>query len=251
SSRRACNPFFPDAIDYTVFTHIIASFSYGAVARDGTITVASEDQQLLRDVAALKSEDPSLKVFLAVGGWGLGADPANMVAIATSSAARTKLGTSGASICQTYGIDGIDIEWAPGISATQWKNIVQAAGNGLKASNFNLSMSTPHSFWSSSGINTVAADLSKAVDFMSLISHDISGTNLEYANSLAKMSTAVMSIHKLGFPRNQTMMGVPFYGRSRKLSDTTCDDDGCGIVSGLGSTSKCISATGIGQGTFP
>ncbi|CAE6467855.1 unnamed protein product [Rhizoctonia solani] len=249
ASRRPCNPFFPNAIDYSVFTHIV--FAYGAVARDGTITVASEDQQLLRDVAALKSEDPSLKVILAVGGWGLGADPANMVAIASSSAARTKLGTSGASICQSYGLDGIDIEWAPGISATQWKNIVQAAANGLKASNFNLTMSTPHSFWSSSGINTVAADLSKAVTFTSLISHDISGTTLEYANSLSKMSSAVMAIHKLGFPRSQIMMGIPFYGRSRKLSNPTCNDDGCGIVSGLGSTSECISTTGIGQGTFP
>ncbi|CAE6436657.1 unnamed protein product [Rhizoctonia solani] len=249
ASRRPCNPFFPNAIDYTVFTHIV--FAYGVAARDGTITVASEDQQLLRDVAALKSEDPSLKVILAVGGWGLGSDPANMVAIAASSAARTKLGTSGASICQSYGLDGIDIEWAPGISATQWKNIIQAAANGLKASNFNLTMSTPHSFWSSSGINTVAADLSKAVDFMSLISHDISGTTLEYANSLSKMSSAVMAIHKLGFPRSQIMMGVPFYGRSRKLSDPNCDDDGCGLVSGLGSTSTCISTTGVGQGTFP
>ncbi|KAG8713614.1 hypothetical protein FRC11_011611, partial [Ceratobasidium sp. 423] len=249
ASRRPCNPFYPDAIDYSVFTHI--HFAYGVLARDGTITLASEDQQLLRDVAALKSSDSSLKVFLAVGGWGLGADPANMVAIASSSSARTKLGTSGASICRSYGLDGIDIEWAPGISATQWKNIAQGAAAGLKASNFNLSISTPHSFWSSSGINSVASDLSKAVDFMSLISHDISGTTLEYANSLSKMSSAVTAIHKLGFPRSQIMMGVPFYGRSRKLSDTTCADDGCGIESGAGSTSTCISATGLGQGTFP
>ncbi|CAE6339114.1 unnamed protein product [Rhizoctonia solani] len=249
ASRRICNPFFPNAIDFSTFNHII--FAYGAVARDGTITVASQDQQLLRDVVALKSSDPTLKVSLAVGGWGLGADPANIVAVATSAAARTKLGTSGASICQSYGLDGIDIEWAPGISATQWKNIVQGASTGLKASNFNLTMSTPHSFWSSSGINTVAADLAKAVDFMSLINHDISGTTLEYANSLAKMSSAVVSIHKLGFPRTQIMMGVPFYGRSRKLSDSSCNDDGCGIVSGVGTTSECISTTEIGQGTFP
>ncbi|KAH7333771.1 hypothetical protein B0J17DRAFT_137113 [Rhizoctonia solani] len=249
ASRRLCNPFYPDAIDYSVFTHV--TFAYGVLARDGTITVAAEDQQLLRDVAALKSKDSALKVFLAVGGWGLGADPANMVAIATNSGARTRLGTSGASICQSYGLDGIDIEWAPGISATQWKNIVQGAATGLKASNFNLSISTPHSFWSSSGINSVAADISKAVDFMSLISHDISGTTLEYANNLSKMSSAVTAIHKLGFPRSQIMMGVPFYGRSRKLADPSCVDDGCGLTSGLGSTSGCLSATGIGKGTFP
>ncbi|CCO36258.1 hypothetical protein BN14_10389 [Rhizoctonia solani AG-1 IB] len=249
ASRRPCNPFFPNAIDNTVFTHIL--FAYGALARDGTISVASEDQQLLRDVAALKSNDTSLRVFLAVGGWGLGADPSNMVAIATNGAARTKLGTSGAAICQSYGIDGIDIEWAPGISATQWRNVVQGAAAGLNAAKFNLSMSTPHSFWSSSGINTIAADLSKAVDFASLISHDSPGMSLEYANSLSKMSSSVMAIHKLGFPRSQIMMGVPFYGRSRKLTDPTCTADGCAIASGLGSTSECLPTTGIGRGTFP
>ncbi|KAB5592346.1 hypothetical protein CTheo_4227 [Ceratobasidium theobromae] len=226
-------------------------FAYGVVAKDGTISVATQDQQLLKDVVALKAQEPSLKVFLAVGGWGMGADPANLVAIASSSSARTKLGTSGAAICQTYGLDGIDLEWATGISATQWKNIAQTASTGLKASNFNLSISTPHSFWSSSGINTVAADIAKAVDFMSLISHDLPGNTLEYANSVAKMTSSVAVIHKLGFPRTQIMMGVPFYGRSRKLTDPSCTTDGCSINAGVGSTSECIGSTSIGQGTFP
>ncbi|KAB5588575.1 hypothetical protein CTheo_7981 [Ceratobasidium theobromae] len=249
ASRRSCNPVLPSAIDHATFTHVV--FSYGIIAKDGTITVAAEDQQLLRDVVALKSRKPSLKVFLAIGGWGIGADPANMVAIATNSGARTKLGISGAAICASYGIDGIDLEWAPGISATQWKNIVQAASTGLKASNFVLSTSTPHSFWSSSGINTVAADISKAVDFMNLVSHDLPGTTLEYANSLSKMTTSVAAINKLGFPKGQIMLGVPFYGRSRKLSNANCSNDGCGIASGIGSTSECVAAGALGQGTFP
>ncbi|KAF8597456.1 hypothetical protein BDV93DRAFT_513317 [Ceratobasidium sp. AG-I] len=206
-------------------------FAYGVLARDGGISVAAADQQLLRDVAALKLKNSSLRVFLAIGGWGIGADATNMVAVASSAAARTKVGTSGATICQTYGLDGIDLEWAPGISATQWKNIVQGAAPGLKSSNFNLSISTPHSFWTSSGVNTVAADIAKSVDFMSLMSHDLPGT--------------------LGFPRGQIMMGVPFYGRSRRLSAATCSDDGCGIATGLGSTSECISTSDLGQGTFP
>lgn len=39
--------------------------------------------------------------------------------------------------------------------------------------------------------------------------------------------------------------------RSRRLSAATCSDDGCGIVSGLGSTSECIGTSNLGQGTFP
>ncbi|KAG9103705.1 hypothetical protein FRC06_008699 [Ceratobasidium sp. 370] len=247
ASRRPCNPFFPDAIDYPTFTHVL--FAYGVLARDGTLSVATEDQSLLRDVAALKSKDSSLKVILAVGGWGLGGDAANMVAIASSASARTKLGTTGAALCSSYGLDGIDLEWAPGISATQWNNIVQAAATGLGS--YNLSISTTHAFWSSSGINTVAANLARAVDFASLISHDVPGTTLEYMNALPRMSSTVAAIHKLGFPRSQIMMGVPFYGRSRQLTNTTCTSDGCPIASGLGLTSECIGSSGLGQGTFP
>ncbi|KAG9095771.1 hypothetical protein FRC06_009445 [Ceratobasidium sp. 370] len=247
ASRRPCNPFFPNAINHQTFTHVL--FAYGVLAKDGTLSVATADQSLLRTVVALKSQDPSMKVILAVGGWGLGGDATNIVALATSASARTKLGTTGAALCSSYGLDGIDLEWAPGISATQWNNIVQAAATGLGS--YNLSMSTPHAFWSSSGVNTIAANLANAVDFASLISHDVPGTTLEYMNALPRMSSTVAAIHKLGFPRSQIMMGVPFYGRSRQLTNATCTTDGCPITSGRGLTSECIGSSGLGQGTFP
>ncbi|KAG9125909.1 hypothetical protein FRC07_005677, partial [Ceratobasidium sp. 392] len=247
ASRRSCNPFFPNAIDSTAFTHIL--FAYGVLARDGTISVAAEDQPLLRQVAALKAKDSSLKVSLAVGGWGLGGDASSIVAIASSASARTKLGTTGATLCSSYGLDGIDLEWAPGISATQWNTIAQAAATGLGS--YKLSISTTHAFWSSLGINTVAANLAKVVDFASLITHDVPGTTLEYMNALPRMSSTIAAVHKLGFPRSQIMMGVPFYGRSRQLTNTTCTSDSCPIASGVGLTSQCIASPGLGQGTFP
>ncbi|QRV76228.1 chitinase [Ceratobasidium sp. AG-Ba] len=247
ASRRPCIPFSPSVIDHTAFTHIM--FAYGVLSRDGTISVAAEDQALLRSVVALKTKDSSLKVVLAVGGWGLGGDPSNMVAVATSASARTKLGTTGAALCSSYGLDDIDLEWASGISATQWNNIVQAAATGLGS--YKLSMSTPHAFWSNPGINTVAASLARVIDFASLITHDVPGTTLEYMNALPRMSNTIAAIHKLGFPRSQIMMGVPFYGRSRKLADVTCTTDGCSLVSGLGLTSECVVSPALGQGTFP
>ncbi|KAF8761305.1 chitin binding, partial [Rhizoctonia solani] len=140
-------------------------------------------------------EDPHTSraqvVLERLGGWALVADPANMVAIATSASARTKLGHQALRFAKV----------GSGNFCDAMEEYYSGAAPGLKAANFNLSMSTPHSFWSSSGVNTVAADLSKAVDFTSLISHDLSGATLEYPNSLPKMSAAVMNIHKLGFPR--------------------------------------------------
>ncbi|KAG8712938.1 hypothetical protein FRC08_013898 [Ceratobasidium sp. 394] len=65
------------------------------------------------------------------------------------------------------------------------------------------------------------------------------------------MSSTVAAIHKLGFPRSQLMMGVPFYGRSRQLTNTTCTSDGCPITAGLGLTSECIGSSWLGRGTFP
>lgn len=55
-------------------------------------------------------------------------------------------------------------------------NIVQDATANLGA--FNLSISTPHSFWSSSGINLYAKSIAASVEFISLLTHDSSEVSL-------------------------------------------------------------------------
>ncbi|KAF8918444.1 hypothetical protein CPB85DRAFT_84634 [Mucidula mucida] len=247
SASRSCVPFSPSVIDHTKFTHLV--FAYGSLAADGTISVGSSEASLLTEMVALKSTDSKLRISLAIGGWGIGASPSNLVTVATNGGARRRLGTTGAAICSRYGLDGIDLEWAPGISANQFNNIVQDATANLGA--FNLSISTPHSFWSSSGINLYAKSIAASVEFISLLTHDSSETTLTALNGPSKMESTLAALHRLEVPRGQILFGVPFYGRSKTPTSQDCVSDGCAINSGTSSTSECIASTDLGQGTFP
>ena len=61
------------------------------------------------DFSSMKLTAPGLKVFIAVGGWAAGGKAfSNMVSTATN---RQAFITSAKKFCDTYGFDGIDIDW--------------------------------------------------------------------------------------------------------------------------------------------
>lgn len=70
-----------------------------------------------------------------------------------------------------YNLDGIDLEWATGISAAQFTTIATTIKTALGTS-YSLSLSTPHDFWYLSGLNVVTIPLAAAVEFVSLITHN-------------------------------------------------------------------------------
>lgn len=68
-----------------------------------------DDVQLYSRVTGLKQVNPALKVFIAVGGWAAGGAPfSNMV---SSAANRATFISSTMAFMQTYGFDGVDIDW--------------------------------------------------------------------------------------------------------------------------------------------
>jgi len=92
-----CAPTPIESIDYTAFTHVL--FAFASVGSDGTISVTSSEAAQIDRVVALKQKDSDLKVYLAVGGWGLGVDATNIRTVATSGSFRTKLANSAATLC--------------------------------------------------------------------------------------------------------------------------------------------------------
>ncbi|KAJ6551177.1 hypothetical protein B0H19DRAFT_1263865 [Mycena capillaripes] len=237
AATRGCLPWSTDAIDTTTFTHVL--YAYATLASSGTISLTTSQQAQVKNIVALKSTAPDLKVFIAVGGWGLGVDASPLVAIATSSSARTKFGTSALALLTSLGADGIDIEWTPCvgatcISATQFSTIASAVKTGI-GSNF-LSLSTPSPFWSLAGINTVTTNLAKIVEFISLITHQKSTFTDQDANDIDVIQTTVKQAQSAGMPPNLLLFGIPFY--SRPLGSSTLQ-------------STCLAQTDLAQGTYP
>ena len=97
------------SLDASCVTHI--NYAHGRFKNpktgDGGIEIAKTD--LLKKVVALKDKKPTLKVLLMIGGWGEHADGFSMMA--RDAAKRTEFCQSVKSHIDTYGLDGVDIDW--------------------------------------------------------------------------------------------------------------------------------------------
>ncbi|EJD37321.1 hypothetical protein AURDEDRAFT_173595 [Auricularia subglabra TFB-10046 SS5] len=250
AGSRECLPWSPSAIDVQKYTHII--YAYATLASDGTVSLTADQRSQMDDLIQQKLRNQHLKVYIAVGGWGLGMDASGLLAIATNNGARTKFGTTARSLVASLAADGIDLEWSPCagskcISATQFATIALALKAGLK--DFDLSLSTPNDFWSLSGLNTVTTNLTAATEFISLITHQAPLTD-NNPNSQVNILATLEKAQRAGMEPNHVLMGLPFYARSLDLKVPFCDDGICDTT-GSTRTSSCVSKGSLGQGTFP
>lgn len=93
-----------DIPDPSLMTHI--NYAFGAVPEDFRgVSIANEGR--LRAIAALKKENPHLRVLLSVGGWGSG----RFSEMAASDEYRALFARACRKACDDYNLDGIDIDW--------------------------------------------------------------------------------------------------------------------------------------------
>ena len=103
--------------DPTVMTHINYAFGHVNEQFNG---VRIDNEQRLRDIIALKKQQPKLRVMLSVGGWGSG----RFSEMAASEENRKAFARDCRRVCNELGLDGIDIDWeyptqkSAGISAS-------------------------------------------------------------------------------------------------------------------------------------
>ena len=210
-------------LDATQLTHI--NYAHGRFVNpttgDGGIRIEGADD-LLPSVMALKQGKPSLKVLLMIGGWGEKAD--GFSEMAKDPDKRTGFCQSCLSHIQTYGFDGIDIDWE--------YPTYPARGNGADPSdtqNFNLVLQELRetigdekiiSFASSASADYV--DWPTAItylDYVNVMTYDMGNPPYHnsplYRSSLTKSRSCEESIdkhHQKGVPYERLVLGVPFYG---------------------------------------
>ena len=103
--------------DPTVMTHINYAFGHVNEQFNG---VRIDNEQRLRDIVALKKQQPKLRVMLSIGGWGSG----RFSEMAGSETNRKAFAKDCRRVCNELGLDGIDIDWeyptqnSAGISAS-------------------------------------------------------------------------------------------------------------------------------------
>ena len=210
------------SLDATYVTHI--NYAHGrfknTATGDGGIVIS--EPSLLEKVIQLKENKPTLKVLLMIGGWGEKADGFSMMA--RDAAKRTEFCQSCKSHIDTYGLDGIDIDWEyPGGGPST------NARSDDDAANFNLVLKELRetigdtkiiSFASSSSAGYVSwAGAMEYLDYVNVMTYDMGNppyhNSTLYHSSLTKSRSCQESVNlhvAAGVPLDRQVLGVPFYG---------------------------------------
>jgi chitinase len=210
------------SLDASCLTHI--NYAHGRFKNpktgDGGIVIA--EPTLLKKVVALKEKKPSLKVLLMIGGWGEHADGFSMMA--RDAAKRTEFCQSCKAHIDTYGLDGIDIDWeypgggpsTNGKSNDDPKNFVLV----LKELRETIGDTKIISYASSSSAKYM--DWKGAMDYLDYVNVMTYDMGKPPKHNSPLMKSAIFNqdgckesvdLHvKAGVPKSRQNLGVPFYG---------------------------------------
>ena len=214
--------------DVTLLTHI--NYAHGRFKNpktgDGGIEIAEPSK--LRNIVALKGKNPDLKVMLMIGGWGGHADGFSMMA--RDPEKRTAFCKAVKAHIDNYKLDGVDIDWEyPTQSADN-----ETGCDPSDTQNFNLVLeelretlgtSKIISFASSSSAKYVDwATAMKYLDYVNVMTYDMGAAPNGHNSPLYRSARfahrscdeSVEEHLKKGVPLNRQVMGVPFYGKSKK-----------------------------------
>ncbi|KAJ5151461.1 uncharacterized protein N7482_010713 [Penicillium canariense] len=274
SHERPCHSFFPEQIPlgiYTVERPLHLNYAFGAIDPDTfEVKLAStEEEDLIKRLARLKTQDPDLKVFIALGGWSYndpGPTRSTFSNLATSKDAQKKFFKSLISFLSTYNLDGVDLDWEyPGPD-----DIVERGGREEDFANFptflralkealksaggrdGLTVTLPASYWFLQHFDIV--EMEKHVDFFNIMTYDLHGAwdrgnkwlgpYLLAHTNLTEIQDAMDLLWRNEIPSKKVVMGTAFYGRAFTATSTSCMEPGCTFES-AGNKGPCSRENGI------
>jgi chitinase len=105
----------PEAIAIGAYTHLNFAFAFIDPTTFKVAPMAENQIALYKRVTTLKKSNPGMEVWISVGGWSMN-DPDQPTAttfsdLASSTTNQDLFFRSLISFMETYGFDGIDIDW--------------------------------------------------------------------------------------------------------------------------------------------
>lgn len=202
-------------------THI--NYAFGSVENDfKSINISNEAR--LKTIVALKRVSPALKVLLSIGGWGSG----NFSEMAGTAATREAFAANCRRMVDTYGLDGIDIDWEYPTSSA-----AQISSSPEDTRNYTLMMRDIRQAVGKDKLLTLAASCDagyidyKAVlpyiDFINIMDYDMGNPPSHNAPLYASSKhpgwydcdKSVKAFLSKGVPATKLVLGMPFYGHGK------------------------------------
>ncbi|KAL2812544.1 glycoside hydrolase superfamily [Aspergillus cavernicola] len=265
ASTRSCDKRLPSDIDIEPLTHLNFAFAFFHPTTFQVLPMSAGDEALYPQFTALKSKKPSLKTWIAVGGWSFNDatnSPNTQTAfsdMAGSAANRQMFIASLRHFMQTWGFDGVDIDWEypgaddrGGIDADT-ANFVKLVRDMKDAfgGEYGISITLPASYWYLRGFDLQG--MAAHVDFFNIMTYDIHGVwdaENKHTGPYVRPHTNITEI-KQGLDllwRNdvdpaQVNFGLGWYGRSFTLKDPSCNKPDC-IFAYSGKAGECTKSSG-------
>ncbi|KAJ7114949.1 hypothetical protein C8R44DRAFT_984268 [Mycena epipterygia] len=262
AATRGCMSYTPEKISAETLTHI--NFAFALISSSfNVVEMSPGDSDLWKRTTALKSRNPTLKVFLSIGGWTFNDPPtAKIFSDMVGSDASTKTFiTSLLRVFETYGFDGLDVDWEyPGASdrggvPADTKNYVTfmaAVKKAFSGPGYGLTFTAPSSFWYLQHFDLPG--LLEHADWVNVMTYDLHGTwdgvdiwigpLVEAHTNLTEIDLAFKLYWRVGIDPSQMVMGLGFYGRSFTLASSDCSSPGCIWASGA-NAGPCSGQSGI------
>ncbi|KAJ5779984.1 glycoside hydrolase, partial [Penicillium paradoxum] len=265
ASQRSCDTRFPSDIDVTAMTHMNFAFVYFHPTTFEIIPMDAGDVALYSQFTALKQKKQSLETWVSIGGWAFNDatnSPNTQTAfsdMSSSAKSRQVFITSLIQFMNTYGFDGVDIDWEyPGAQDRGGVNSDTANFvlllRDLKTAfgdRYGISVTLPSSYWYLRWFDLT--EMENSVDFFNIMSYDIHGvwdSSSKFTGPYVRPHTNMTEI-KLGLDLlwrssispSKVNLGLGWYGRSFTLKDSSCNTPGC-IFSEGGAAGECTKSAG-------
>ena len=231
----AGRPTMIDSFPVEKLTHLIFSFCH--LKGDSLAVMNARDSQTIKNMVALKSRNPNLKVMLSLGGWG-GCQTCSTVF--ASKEGRKTFAKTVEQLNDYFGTDGIDLDWEYPVIAgfpghphsPDDKNNFTALVKVLRKK---LGRKQEISF-AAGGFSTYISSsidwkkVTPLVDRVNLMSYDItseashsSGHHTPLYSTPVEHESVDEGVKELmaaGVPANKIAIGAAFYARIFEVSDT-------------------------------
>lgn len=261
--RNGAGRFFPKDIEPNLCTHLIHSF-----AKIQGLTIApfewNDIDLLFVEARKLKTENPDLKLLLAVGGWTHDRDYGPLFTTMVSKQSNmVTFATNARKFLRLHGFDGLDLDWeypavspgSPPVDKQKFTNLTKI----LRKEFENESTDQPRLLLTSAvaaGVSTIAKayeidKIGEYLDSIHLMSYDLYGSwdpivghhttlNTVTGHSVLKGLDAWING---GFPKEKIVLGLATYGRSFTLTNSSNHEIG-DKASGGGKTGPYTSIAG-------
>ncbi|KAL2828494.1 hypothetical protein BDW59DRAFT_159698 [Aspergillus cavernicola] len=226
----------PEHLLMGAYTHLNYAFAFIDLESYKIANMQDSGEEYMPRLTALKNNNPSLEVWIAIGGWSMN-DPdqptkRTFSELPASKSHQDALFESLLSFMDKYGFNSVDIDW-------EYPVAEERSGAPEDFDNFISFLKNLQAAIGNRGLT-----ITLPASFGYLQHFDIKNTEpiLDWFN-IMRIDLALELLRRNDIDLKKVVMGMGFYGRSFTLSNPVCNTPGCGFSAG-GNPGKCSASAG-------